>query len=166
MAMGLEGTHTKFMRQIEGLLVVGSCLRGISGVSVGIENTKLVQRDCLVPTCLLLPGHVDSLTRVLPGLLATSRQTTDLAEPCDEEGMIARRIRAETFADRLLQQRPPLREASLERRGIAKARREPWQLVAVPGGAAEGETRLQHPDGVLQVPLGEVQLAEACVGND
>ena len=41
-----------------------------------------------------------------------------------------------------------------------------WQPVSVAGGTTEGQALLQHPDGVLQVPLGEVQAAEAGVGND
>ena len=76
------------------------------------------------------------------------------------------RARAETFADRLLQQRPPLREAPLERSGRAQVRRDPSQPVPVAGGTTEGQALLQHPDGGLQVPLGEVQLAETTVGND
>ena len=76
------------------------------------------------------------------------------------------RARADSFADRLLQQRAPLREAPLERRGRAQARRDRSQPVPVAGGTTEGQALLQHPDGVLQVPLGEVQVAEAAVGND
>ena len=76
------------------------------------------------------------------------------------------RARADIFADRLLQQRAPLREAPLERRGIAQARRDRSQPGPVAGGTTEGQALLQHPDGVLQVPLGEVQVAEAAVGND
>ena len=91
---------------------------------MGLDDAKLVQRERLVPACLLLPGQVERLAGVLPGLLAVSRQTTDLAEPCDPEGLIWQRARADTFADPLLQQRAPLREASLERRGIAQARRD------------------------------------------
>jgi hypothetical protein len=34
------------------------------------------------------------------------------------------------------------------------------------GGTTEGQALLQHPDGGLQVPLGEVQEAEATVGHD
>ena len=45
-------------------------------------------------------------------------------------------------------------------------RRDPSQPGPVAGGTTEGQALLQHPDGVLQVPLGEVQLAEAAVGND
>ena len=74
--------------------------------------------------------------------------------------------RTETFADRLLQQRAPLRQAPLERRGIAQARHDHSQHGPVAGGTTEGQARLQHPDGVRQVPLGEVQVAEAAVGND
>src|SRR5206468_11483145 len=74
--------------------------------------------------------------------------------------------RADTFADRLLQQRAPLREASLERRGRAQARRDRSQYVPVAGGTTKGQALVEHPDGVFQVPLGEVQLAEAVVGSD
>ncbi len=103
---------------------------------------------------------------MLPGLLAASRQTTDLAEPGDPVGQTLHRVRADAFADRLLQQRAPLREAPLERRGIAQLRHDPSQPVPIAGGTTEGQALLQHPDGVLQVPLGEVQVAEAAVGKD
>ena len=69
--------------QGQGLLVVGFGLRDIGGIGVGMDDAKLVQRERLVPAFLLLPGQVERLARVLPGLLAASRQTTDLAEPCD-----------------------------------------------------------------------------------
>ena len=68
------------------------------------------------PRCTLfvLPGQVERLAGVLPGLLAASRQTTDLAEPCDPEGTISQRARADSFADRLLQQHAPLSEVPLQ----------------------------------------------------
>ena len=86
-----------------------------------MDGAKLVQRERLVPALLLLPGQIERLARVLPGLLAASRQTTDLAEPGDPVGQTLHRVRADAFTDRLLQQRAPLREAPLERRGIAQA---------------------------------------------
>jgi hypothetical protein len=113
--VGLERAHAQCLGQDQGLLVVGFGLRGIWGIGVGMDGAKLVQRVRLVPACLLLPGQVERLARVLPGLLAASRQTTDLAEPCDPVGKTEQPARAETFADPLLQQRAPLREASLER---------------------------------------------------
>src|SRR5712691_2325258 len=112
---------------------MGFGLRGIGGGGVGLDGAKLVQRERLVPACLLLPGQVERLARVLPGLLAASRQTTDLAEPRDPVGLTVQRARAETFADPLLQQCAPLREAPLERSGIAHARRGRWQKVPVAG---------------------------------
>ena len=72
---------------------------------------------------------------------------------------------ADSFPDRLLQQRAPLGEASLERIGIAQVPHDHSHLVPVAGGTTEGQALLQHLDGVLQVPLGEVQVAEAAVGN-
>src|SRR5215475_15495323 len=80
--------------------------------------------------------------------------------------MICQHARAYTFTDRLLQQYAPLREASLERSGIAQARYDRWQIVLMAGGATEGQALVEHPDGMLQVPLGEVQMAEAVVDND
>ena len=80
-AVGHERAHAEFLGQGQGLLVVGFGLRGIGGVGVGLDDAKLVQRERLVPAFLLLPGQVERLARVLPGLLAASRQTTDLAEP-------------------------------------------------------------------------------------
>ena len=164
-AVGLERAHAQFLGQGQGLLVVGFGLRDIGGVGVGMDDAKLVQRERLVPAFLLLPGQVERLARVLPGLLAASRQTTDLAEPCDPVGMTLQRARADTFADRLLQQRAPLREAPLERIGIAQARRDRSQPVPVAGGTTEGQALLEHPDGVLQVPLGEVQAGRGSRGQ-
>src|SRR5712692_5136520 len=80
--------------------------------------------------------------------------------------MILQRTRADSYADRLLQQRAPLREAPLQRRGRAQARRDRWQPGPVAGSTTEGQALIEHPDGVLQVPLGEVQEAEAAVGHD
>ena len=85
----MERAHAEFLGQGQGLLVVGFGLRGIGGVGVGMDDAKLVQRERLVPAFLLLPGQVKRLAGVLPGLLAASRQTTDLAEPCDPAGSIA-----------------------------------------------------------------------------
>src|SRR5439155_9258595 len=131
-----------------------------------LDDAKLVQRERLVPAFLVLPGQVERLARVLPGLLAASRQTTDLAEPCKPGGMTLQTARAETFADRLLQQRLPLCEAPLEHRGRAQARRDPSHIGPVAGSTTEGQALVEHPDGVLQVSLGEVQLAEAALGDD
>jgi hypothetical protein len=39
---------------------------------VGLDNAKLMQRAHLVPACLLLPGQVERLARVLPGFIAAS----------------------------------------------------------------------------------------------
>src|SRR5712691_11008375 len=115
-----------------------------------MDNAKLVQRVRLVPACLLLLSQVECLARVLPGLLAASRQTSDLAEPCDPAGITLQRARADTFAQCLLQQRTPLREPPLERSGIAQAPHNRCQRVPVAGGTTEGQALLQHPDGVRQ----------------
>jgi hypothetical protein len=56
----------------------------------------------LVAAFLVLPGQVERLTRVLPGLLAASLQATDLAEPGDPVGMIVQPARVDIFADRFL----------------------------------------------------------------
>src|SRR5262249_33637963 len=106
------------------------------------------------------------LAGILPGLLAVSCQTTDLTEPCDPVGQTKQPARVDTFADRLLQQRAPLREAPLERRGIAQARRNRSQPVLGARGTTEGQALLQRLDGLLQVPVGEIHVAEAAVGND
>jgi hypothetical protein len=95
-----------------------------------------------------------------------SHKTIDLAEPCDPEGTILQEACADTFADRFLQQDAPLREAPLERIRIAHASHDHSQPDLVAGGTAEGQALVEHPDGVLQVPFGKVQEAEAAVGND
>ena len=76
------------------------------------------------------------------------------------------RARADMCVDRLLQQDAPLREVPLECIGIAQGRRNLSQLVPVAGGTTEGQARLQHPDSVRQVPLGEVHYAKQRVGLD
>jgi hypothetical protein len=165
-AVGHERAHAEFIGEGQGLLVMGFGLLGLGRVGVSIDDAKLVQRECLVGTLFVLPGQVECLAGVLPGLLAVSRQMTDLTELCDPAGMIFQRARADTFADRLLQQRAPLREAPLERRGRAQASHDPSEkATSVTGGTTEGQALVEPPDGVLQVPLGEVQVAEAGVDN-
>jgi hypothetical protein len=137
-AVGLERAHAEILGQGEGLLVVGFGLLGSGGTGVGLDDAKLVQRERLVPACLELPGQIECLMRVLPGLLTASCQAVDLAEPCNPVGMICHCAYADTFADRLLQQRAPLREAPLERRSAAQAPRDPSQHGLVAGGTTEG----------------------------
>ena len=102
-----------------GLLIVGFSLCDIRGDIMGIDDAQLVQRQRLVGTLFVLPGQVECLAGVLPGLLAASRQPTDLAEPGDPQGMILPRAHADVFPARFLQQREPLYETSLEPIGIA-----------------------------------------------
>jgi hypothetical protein len=113
-AVRLERVHTKFLGQDQGLLVVGFGLHDIRGIGVGVDNAKLVQREHLIPSFLELPG-----------LLTTSRQTTDLTElyPVGSQT----HAQGETFAGSLLEQRVPPREAPLERIGSAQVRRDPPQ---------------------------------------
>src|SRR6516164_60245 len=131
-----------------------------------MDDGKLMQRKRLLPALLVLPCQIERLARMLPGLHAVSLQATDLAEQCDPVGLRSQRARAESFADRLFQQRAPLLEAPLERIGIAQARRNWSQQVPVAGGTTEGQALLQHPDGVLQIPFVEVQEAETGVDTD
>src|SRR5262249_1567916 len=79
--VGLERAHAQLLGQGRGRLVVSFGLFGIGRTGVGVDGTKLVQRARLVPALLPLPGQIERPTRVLPGLLAASRQPTDLAEP-------------------------------------------------------------------------------------
>ena len=60
-AVGLERAHAQLLGQGQSLLVVGFGLRGIRRVSVGLDNTKLVQRERLVGTLFVLPGQVECL---------------------------------------------------------------------------------------------------------
>ena len=89
--MRLERAHAQLLGQGQGLLVVRFGLHGIRGIGVGVDNAKLVQRARFVAAFLLLPGQVERLARVLPGLLAAARQTADLAEPYDPRGELAAR---------------------------------------------------------------------------
>jgi len=72
-AVGYERAHTELFGQGQGLLVVGFGLQGIEGIGVGIDDAKLVQRARLVGTFFALPGQVERLVRMLPGLIAVSR---------------------------------------------------------------------------------------------
>src|SRR5262249_57776860 len=123
---------------------------------MGMDNTKVMQRKRLVPAFLELPGQVERLAGVLPGLIAVFCQTTDLAEPCDPEGMASQHASADSFADPLLHKRAPLCEAPMECKGIAQASYDRLQPGLVAGGTTEGQALVEHPDGVLQVPLREV----------
>src|SRR5262249_32603438 len=161
---GLERAHAQFFGQGKGLAVVGFGLRGIGGIGGGIDSTKLVQCERLVPARLLLLGQVERLAGMLPGLLAGARPPTGLTEP-----RIVRTSKcacADPFADCLLQQRTPLCEAPLERICRAQACRDPWPPILVAGVTTEGQALLQHLDGGLQVPLGEVQETKADADKD
>ena len=81
MAVGLSGRMPSSVGQGQGLLVVDFGLLDVGRGGVGIDGAKLVQRERLVPACLVLSGQVERLAGVLPGLLVVSRQTPDLAEP-------------------------------------------------------------------------------------
>jgi hypothetical protein len=70
--VGRERAHAQLLGQGEGLLVVGFGLLDIGGIGVGLDGAKLVQRVRLIPAFLVLPGQVERLARVLPGLLAVS----------------------------------------------------------------------------------------------
>ena len=83
--MGHERAHAEFFGQSQGLLVVGFGLCGIGGIGVGMDDAKLVQGTRLVAAFLELPGQVERLARVLPGLIVASRKTTYLTEPYDPE---------------------------------------------------------------------------------
>ena len=98
-AVGHKRAHAQLLGQGQGLLVVCFGLLGIGGIGVGMDSAKLVQRMRLVSVFLLLPGQVERLARVLPCLIAASRQTTDLAEPCDPVGLISQLARADTFSE-------------------------------------------------------------------
>src|SRR5439155_21388040 len=160
-----ERSYDEFVGHGRGLLVVGFGLRGIGGIGVSMDGAQLAECESFFPACLLLPGQVERLACVLPGLLAVSNQTTDLAEPRHPVGSMTR-AHADTFSDRLLQQRAPLSNASLERIGIAEIRYDRTQPVPVAGGTAERQALVEYPDGVLQIPFGEVELAEAAMHND
>jgi hypothetical protein len=131
----LERAHAQLLGQGEGLLVMGFGLRDIGGIGVGMDDAKLMQRERLLTAGLLLSGQAERLACVLQGLCTVSPQTTALAEPRPEDSTT--RARADTFADCLLQQRAPFREAPLERVGIAQACYE-HQHVPVTGGTRQG----------------------------
>jgi hypothetical protein len=104
--VGLERSHAEGVGQNQGLLVMGFGLCGIGGISVGLDDAKLMQRERLVPVCPLLPGQVERLTGVLPGLVDASGEEIDRAElPEVADIMAAQRACAEIVPPRLLQER-------------------------------------------------------------
>ena len=116
---------------------MGFSLRGIRRIGVGLDDAKLVQRARLLAAVFLLPGHVERLARVLPGLCTVSSQTTALAEPRPIDCTMC--ACADAFADRLLQQCAPFREAPLECIGTAQACCDQWQHISVTGGPRQGQ---------------------------
>src|SRR5262249_24061596 len=141
-AVGLERAHAELIGQGQGLLIVGFGLRDLGECGVGMDNAKLVQRARLVGTLFVLSGQVERLACVLQGLIAVSRQTTDLAEPCKLVGMTLQPARTDIFADRLFQQCAPFRQAPLERIGIAQTRSNRSEPVPITGGTTESQTLL------------------------
>jgi hypothetical protein len=53
--VGLKRAHAEIVGQGEGLAVRCFSLLSIRGVGVGIDDAKLVQRECLVSAFLRLP---------------------------------------------------------------------------------------------------------------
>ena len=95
-----------------------------------------------------------------------SRQTTGLTELCDPAGLTLPPAGADPCADRLLQQRAPLHEASLECKDRAQVPRKREERDPVPSGTTEGQTVLQHPHRQAPGPLREVQVTKVAVSND
>ena len=81
MTMGHEWAHAQLLGQDQGPLVVDFGRRAIEGVGVGVDDAKLVQRQCLIAAILRLPGQIERLARVLQGLCTMSLQATTLTEP-------------------------------------------------------------------------------------
>ena len=55
-AVGHKRAHAQCLGQGQGLLVVGCGLCDIGEIGVGMDDTKLVECERLVSSCLLLPG--------------------------------------------------------------------------------------------------------------
>lgn len=100
------------------------------------------------------------------GLLVASRQTTDFAEQGQPRGMPCQYAGPDIFSERLFQQRIPLHDVPLKRRGITQTRREPGHHGSVPRVPTEGQPLLQSQAGRRQVALGEMEKAQVGVGNN
>jgi hypothetical protein len=120
--------HPKPMGQGKGLPVVRFSL-----LDVGMEGAKLAERLLLMPACLLLPGKVERLTRILPALVGAPGPQAGLAEARDVEGMGLYPAGVKAFPDRLLQECDPLGEVPRERMPTAQARRDHPGPVVVTG---------------------------------
>ena len=115
-AVGLERAHTELFGQGQGLPIVRVSLRHVR--AVGSDGAELVQCQRLLATGLLLPGYIERVARVLPGLSSASPQATPLAEPYPVDRTTD--TRAVIVADRLLQQRISFGETPLEHGDIAR----------------------------------------------
>src|SRR5262245_13282669 len=109
-----------------------------------MDDAKLVQRQRRSGTFCVLPGQVERLARLLPGLIPASLQTPDLTKQCELVGMTLQPARTEMFTARLLQQRARLNEAPLERIRIAKTPCDNSERGPVAGGTTEGQALLKH----------------------
>ena len=109
-AVGHERAHAEFLGQGQGLLVVHFGLLDHPGVGDG-HGRRQAERSAqrLVPRSLCCRARSSAWRACCRASSSRPVSTTDLAEPCDPIGKTSQPARADTFADRLLQQRatPP-----------------------------------------------------------
>jgi hypothetical protein len=79
-AVGLERAHGELLGQHQRLPLARLGLLDVRWVGLGVDGTKLELRMRLYSTCLPLPGQVERLTGMLPGLVELSGAKIDHAE--------------------------------------------------------------------------------------
>ena len=129
----------------------------MGGIVVGVDGPKLPERPGLVAALMVLPSQVQGAVGVLPRLVGASGQETDLTEPRHVLGMRVQRTRADIVPERLFQESEAFRELSQEGVRLPQTGGDLAYPVAVITGTADRQALAEHPHGLLQVTLGEIE---------
>src|SRR5262245_3547911 len=80
-------------------------------------------------------------------------------------GMCVQRTRVNIVPERVFQESKPLGNASRQSIRMTQPRCDPSPPIPVVTSATQGQALVEDPDGMRQVPLDEIQQAEAPVGH-
>src|SRR5262249_3577648 len=120
----------------------------------------------LLPTRLLLSGHVQCAVRVVPRLVEPCGEEVDRDEPLGKLALEAARASLDGVTDRLLEEGDSFGETSGARVCLTQQPRDIQPPVHVVGGATKSQARLKDRDGRLNIPLDEMQVTEGPVRRE